>query len=88
MKGESAYLINKEAMVPLRFERADGFSKRICVTDVRAYVERQEEHHLKKSFEEEVEESYRSTASRVMAKATPYSLVNPPPQMVGVIRYL
>ena len=60
IKGELAHWINKEAMMPLKFEWADEYYavsvSESALPEVRAYIETQEEHHRKKSFAEEVEE--------------------------------
>lgn len=60
IKGESAYWINKEKVVPLRFEWADEYFaasvSESMLDNVRAYIDHQEEHHRKTSFTQEVEE--------------------------------
>lgn len=57
MKGESAFWVNQQKFFPEKFEWANEYfgisvspSK---VQDVRNYIKRQEEHHRKKTFEEE-----------------------------------
>ncbi len=60
IKGESAYWINKEKVVPARFEWADEYyAVSVSESDlgrVRTYIDNQEEHHKKTTFAEEVEE--------------------------------
>ncbi|MGV3527721.1 MAG: IS200/IS605 family transposase [Flavisolibacter sp.] len=60
LKGESAFWINKENLVPTRFQWADEYFA-VSVSEsmlgkVRAYIDGQEEHHRKKSFSEEYED--------------------------------
>ncbi|MBA4311171.1 MAG: transposase [Chlorobiaceae bacterium] len=60
IKGESAYWINKEKVIPVRFEWADEYYA-ISVSEssldsVRTYIDNQEEHHRKKTYAEEVSE--------------------------------
>jgi len=63
IKGESAYWINKEKVMPVRFEWADEYyAVSVGESDmdrVRAYIDNQEEHHKKTTFAEEVEEFLR-----------------------------
>lgn len=51
IKGESAYWINKEKVMPVRFEWADEYyAVSVGESDmdrVRAYIDNQEEHHRK-----------------------------------------
>ena len=58
VKGESSFWINKNKITPVRFEWADEYyAVSVSESDlgiVREYVDNQEEHHRKKSFEEEV----------------------------------
>ena len=60
MKGESAYWINNEKLLQVKFEWADEYYatsiSESMLDAVRAYIENQEEHHRKKSFAEEVQE--------------------------------
>jgi len=60
IKGESAYWINKEKVTGMKFEWADEyFAVSVSESDlerVRSYINNQEEHHRKKSFNEEVDE--------------------------------
>jgi putative transposase len=60
LKGESAYWINKNKLCEGRFEWQDEYfavSVSESVVDrVRGYIKKQEEHHRKKSFQEEYEE--------------------------------
>jgi putative transposase len=57
IKGESSFWINKNKITPIRFEWADEYyAVSVCESDlriVREYIDNQEEHHRKKSFEEE-----------------------------------
>lgn len=60
IKGESAYWINKEAVIPAKFEWANEYYA-VSVSEsvlegVRRYIDNQEEHHKVISFTEEVEE--------------------------------
>ncbi len=60
LKGESSYWINKQKVVPGKFEWADEyFAVSVSESQVermRQYIRSQEEHHRKKSWGEEVEE--------------------------------
>ncbi len=60
IKGESAHWINKEKIIPKKFEWADEYyavSVSESILDkVRRYINNQEEHHRKRTFSEEVEE--------------------------------
>ena len=60
IKGESAYWINKEKLTKSKFEWADeyyaGSVSESVLPIVRAYIDRQEEHHKKKTFEQEYDE--------------------------------
>ncbi len=60
LKGESAYWINKKAVVSKRFEWADEYYAASVseshVERVKKYICNQEEHHRKKTWEEEVNE--------------------------------
>lgn len=57
IKGESAYWINKVKLTKSKFEWADEYYaasvSESIVPKVRAYIDRQEEHHKKKTFQEE-----------------------------------
>ncbi len=60
IKGESSFWINKHKLTPQKFSWQDDFWA-VSVSEshfeaVRRYIDTQEEHHLKKSFHEEVEE--------------------------------
>jgi len=60
IKGESSYWVNKNKLIPTKFEWQDEYYA-ISVSDsvmpvVRDYIKNQEEHHRHKSFEEEYEE--------------------------------
>lgn len=59
IKGESAFCINKENLIPTRFEWQDEYFG-VSVSEshllkVRAYIQNQDEHHGKKTFAEEYE---------------------------------
>ncbi len=58
IKGESAYWINKEQLIPMQFEWADEYYavsvSESALDDVRAYIANQEEHHKGTTFAEEV----------------------------------
>lgn len=60
IKGESAYWINKVKLTKSKFEWADeyyaGSVSESILPKVRAYIDRQEEHHKKKTFPQEYEE--------------------------------
>jgi len=60
LKGESSYWINKNNLIKTKFEWQDEYFA-VSVSDsavnkVRDYIKNQEEHHKKKSFEEEYNE--------------------------------
>jgi putative transposase len=60
IKGESSFWINQQKLIKGKFEWQDEYYA-VSVSEsvlgrVRAYIKRQEEHHRKKSFEEEYEE--------------------------------
>ena len=64
LKGESAFWINKQKLTQMKFEWADEYFA-VSVSEsmldkVRAYIDRQEEHHRKKSFSEEYNEFMRT----------------------------
>jgi putative transposase len=60
LKGESSHWVNKESTGLLKFEwQDDYFAESVswsAVTTVKKYIADQEEHHVKKSFAEEVAE--------------------------------
>lgn len=60
IKGESAYWINKNKLTEAKFEWQDEyFAASVSesnIVKVRKYIENQEEHHKKKSFNEEYDE--------------------------------
>ena len=60
LKGESSYWINKEKLVQRKFEWADEYYgvsvSESHVNRVRNYIRNQEEHHKRKSWDEEVDE--------------------------------
>ncbi len=57
MKGESSFWINKNKLIKTKFEWQDEYMvysvSETTVAKVRRYIENQEEHHRKKSFQEE-----------------------------------
>jgi len=57
IKGESSFWINKSKLCRGRFEWQDEYFavsvSETIVEDVRKYIANQEEHHRKKSFDEE-----------------------------------
>ncbi len=60
IKGESSYWINKNGLTNEKFEWQDEYYA-ISVSEsklnnVREYIKNQEEHHLKKTFQQEYEE--------------------------------
>ncbi|MDQ3551989.1 MAG: IS200/IS605 family transposase [Bacteroidota bacterium] len=60
IKGESAFWINKQKLTKIKFEWADEYFA-VSVSEsmldkVRAYIDRQEEHHKKITFTQEYEE--------------------------------
>lgn len=60
IKGESAFWINKEKITKTKFEWADEYYA-VSVSEsalgrVRAYIDGQEAHHAKKTFQQEHEE--------------------------------
>lgn len=60
IKGESSYWINKNKLVPQKFEwQDDYFAVSVSesgVNKVREYIKHQEEHHQKKTFHQEYDE--------------------------------
>ncbi|MBI2730469.1 MAG: IS200/IS605 family transposase [Sphingobacteriales bacterium] len=60
IKGESSYWVNKNNLTPQKFEwQDDYFAVSVSesgVDKVREYIKNQEEHHRKKTFEEEYNE--------------------------------
>mgnify|MGYP001546449492 FL=1 len=60
IKGESSYWINKNKLVPQKFERQDDYFavsvSESGVNKVREYIKHQEEHHQKKTFQQEYDE--------------------------------
>lgn len=64
IKGESAFWINKQKLTKSKFEWADEYFA-VSVSEsmldkVRAYIDGQEEHHKKKTFQQEYEEFIKS----------------------------
>jgi REP element-mobilizing transposase RayT len=57
IKGESAFWMNKQNIIPEKFEWADEYFavsvSESALDKVRAYINNQEEHHKKVSFKEE-----------------------------------
>ena len=63
IKGESSYWINKNGLTKIKFEWEDEYYA-VSVSDsmldkVRDYIKNQEEHHKKKTFQEEYDEFIR-----------------------------
>ncbi len=60
IKGESSFWINKNNLTPQKFSWQDDFwavgISESYVDAVRKYIDNQEEHHRKKTFNEEVED--------------------------------
>ena len=60
IKGESSYWINKNKLTPQKFEwQDDYFAVSVSesgVNKVREYIKQQEEHHMKKTFQQEYDE--------------------------------
>lgn len=60
IKGESAFWINKNQIIKTKFEWADEYyAVSVCesqLESVRKYIREQEEHHKKKTYQEEVDE--------------------------------
>jgi REP element-mobilizing transposase RayT len=60
IKGESSFWINKEKLIRQKFEWQNEYYavsvSESMVSEVRTYIKRQEEHHKKKTFEEEFDE--------------------------------
>jgi len=63
IKGESAFWINKNKITLSKFEWADEYYavsvSESIVDKVRAYIDRQEEHHLKSTFTQESNEFFK-----------------------------
>ena len=60
IKGESAFWINKEKLTPQKFEWADEYFaasvSKSALPKVRAYIQNQEAHHKKITFEQEYQD--------------------------------
>jgi len=60
IKGESAYWLNRQNLIKRKFEWADEYFaasvSASIIPKVRSYIDNQEEHHMKKTFEEEYQE--------------------------------
>lgn len=60
IKGESSFWINKQSLTKSKFEWADEYYavsvSESKLDDVRRYIINQEEHHRKKTFQEECDE--------------------------------
>jgi len=60
LKGESSYWINKNKLIRQKFEWQDEYFavsvSESAVNRVRDYIKNQEEHHRKKSFQQECDE--------------------------------
>ena len=60
IKGESAFWINKQRLIRSKFEWADDYFavsiSESILDKVRKYIDSQEEHHRKKTFQQEYDE--------------------------------
>lgn len=60
IKGESSYWINKQKIIPQKFEwQTEYFAVSVSesgIIDLRDYILNQEEHHKKKTFQEEYDD--------------------------------
>lgn len=60
IKGESSYWINQQKLLPQKFEwQAEYFAVSVSesgINKVREYIKNQEQHHQKKTFEQEYQE--------------------------------
>ena len=60
IKGESSYWINKNKLTPQKFEWQDDYFavsvSESVINKVRDYIKNQEEHHKKKTFQQEYDE--------------------------------
>lgn len=60
IKGESAFWINKQGLIRSKFEWADDYFavsiSESILEKVRRYIDSQEEHHRKKTFQQEYDE--------------------------------
>jgi putative transposase len=67
LKGESSHWANQEHITPTPFEWQDEYCalsvSESAVEAVRRYIERQQEHHRKKTFGEEYEEFMKEMSS-------------------------
>lgn len=63
IKGESSFWINKNKLIPQKFEwQDDYFAVSVSesgVNKVREYIKNQEQHHAKKTFQQEYDEFMR-----------------------------
>ena len=64
LKGESSYWINKNKLIRQKFEWQDEYFavsvSESAVNHVRDYIKNQEEHHKKRSFQQEYDEFMRN----------------------------
>ena len=60
LKGESSHWINKEGLTPVKFGWQDEYFaasiSHSMVDNVRQYIATQEEHHAKRTFDEEYQD--------------------------------
>lgn len=60
IKGESSFWINKNQLIKPKFEWQDEYFavsvSESIIDKTRAYIKKQEEHHLKKTFDQEYDE--------------------------------
>ncbi len=70
IKGESSFWINKNNLIPTKFNWQDDFyAVSVCESEVERvaqYINNQEEHHTKKTFTEELEELIKEHKFRLM----------------------
>jgi REP element-mobilizing transposase RayT len=75
IKGESSFWVNKQKLINCKFEWQDEYIalsvSESGIQKVRAYIRNQEEHHRKKTFQEEYDEFLKlhSLGEKVLAKA-------------------
>ena len=70
IKGESSFWINKNNLCKEKFEWQDGYFavsvSESGVNNVREYIKNQEEHHQKKTFQQEYDEFMEKYGSKMM----------------------
>lgn len=93
IKGESSPWINKNSMTSQKFEWQDDYYASSVspakLNVMREYIKNQEEHHRKKSFQEEYQEliqqfDFKKISEQNWAEALhPFEFFNPPPEGEG-----